>query len=73
MLNHFQSQVSVRKRAMIKLLELYHAYCVKCSEGLLPITDHFEQIPSKILTLCFDKDCKEFRFNLFIYLNVPHN
>ncbi|CAA6667666.1 unnamed protein product [Spirodela intermedia] len=53
-------KVSVRKKAMIKLLELYHAYCIKCSEGLLPITDHFEQIPSKIITLCFDKDCKEF-------------
>uniref|UniRef100_A0A1D1YLJ6 Sister chromatid cohesion protein PDS5 A n=1 Tax=Anthurium amnicola TaxID=1678845 RepID=A0A1D1YLJ6_9ARAE len=53
-------KVSVRKRAMLKLLELYRAYCVKCSEGLLPLTGHFEQIPCRILTLCFDKDCKEF-------------
>ncbi|MQL79390.1 hypothetical protein Taro_011842, partial [Colocasia esculenta] len=53
-------KVSVRKRAMVKLLELYRAYCIKCSEGVLPLTDHFEQIPCRILNLCFEKDCKEF-------------
>ncbi|XP_078435141.1 ARM repeat superfamily protein [Wolffia australiana] len=53
-------KVSVRKKAAVKLVELYCTYCVKSSEGLLPLTDHFEQIPSKLLTLCFDKDSKEF-------------
>ncbi|OVA03847.1 hypothetical protein BVC80_8065g3 [Macleaya cordata] len=57
-------KVSVRKNAMQKLLELYRAYCTKCSEGLITLTDHFEQIPCRILMLCYDKDCKEFR---------PHN
>ncbi|XXG74106.1 hypothetical protein AAC387_Pa07g2909 [Persea americana] len=54
-------KVSVRKNAMQKLLELYRSYCTKCSEGSLTHIDHFEQIPSRILALCFDKDCKEFR------------
>ncbi|KAF6152763.1 hypothetical protein GIB67_004592 [Kingdonia uniflora] len=54
-------KVSVRKNAMLKLLELYRSYCTKCSEGLITTSDHFEQIPSKVLMLCYDKDCKEFR------------
>uniref|UniRef100_A0A7N0TLY4 Sister chromatid cohesion protein PDS5 homolog A n=1 Tax=Kalanchoe fedtschenkoi TaxID=63787 RepID=A0A7N0TLY4_KALFE len=57
-------KISVRKKTLQKLLELYMEYCNKCSEGLMPITDHFEQIPCKILKLSFEKDCKEFR---------PHN
>ncbi|XP_008785877.2 sister chromatid cohesion protein PDS5 homolog A [Phoenix dactylifera] len=54
-------KVSVRKSVMQKLLELYRAYCIKCSKGHLMLNDKYEQIPCKILLLCFDKDCKEFR------------
>ncbi|KAF9608421.1 hypothetical protein IFM89_009787 [Coptis chinensis] len=56
-----QEGVSVRKNTMQKLLELYRDYCTQCSEGLIALSDHFEQIPCKILMLCYDKDCKEFR------------
>lgn len=55
-------QISVRKKALQKLLEVYRDYCSKCAERHIGITDHFEQIPCKILMLCYDKDCKEFRF-----------
>ncbi|KAJ0969546.1 hypothetical protein J5N97_022423 [Dioscorea zingiberensis] len=54
-------KASVRKVTMQKLLELYRAYCDKCSKGVVMFHDHYEQIPSRILILCFDKDCKEFR------------
>ncbi|XP_039137720.1 sister chromatid cohesion protein PDS5 homolog A isoform X2 [Dioscorea cayenensis subsp. rotundata] len=54
-------KVSVRKATMQKLLELYRAYCDKCSKGVVMLHDSYEQIPSRILVLCFDKDCKEFR------------
>ena len=54
-------QMCVRKKALYKLMEVYRDYCNKCSEGHMTISDHFEQIPCKILMLCFDKDCKEFR------------
>ncbi|KAF3445662.1 hypothetical protein FNV43_RR10838 [Rhamnella rubrinervis] len=54
-------KISVRKRALQKLLEVYCDYCNKCSEGHMGISDHLEQIPCKILMLCYDKDCKEFR------------
>lgn len=54
-------KVSVRKSVVQKLLELYRAYCTKCSKGLLMLNDNYEQIPCKLLLLCFDKDCKEFR------------
>lgn len=54
-------QISVRKKALHKLLEVYQDYCKKCSEGHMATSDHFEQIPCKILMLCYDKDCKEFR------------
>ncbi|PIA47377.1 hypothetical protein AQUCO_01400210v1 [Aquilegia coerulea] len=73
-LKHIQSQlilhamgrlrdkkVSVRKSTMQKLLELYRDYCIQCSEGLITLVEHFEQIPCKILMLCYDKDCKDFR------------
>ena len=36
-------------------------YCKKCYEGSMTISDHFEEIPCKIMMLCYDKDCKEFR------------
>ncbi|XP_043809611.1 sister chromatid cohesion protein PDS5 homolog A isoform X1 [Manihot esculenta] len=54
-------KVSVRKKALQKLTEVYQDYCNKCSEGYLNIGNHFEQIPCKILMLCYDKDCKDFR------------
>ncbi|KAH7567871.1 hypothetical protein JRO89_XS07G0171100 [Xanthoceras sorbifolium] len=54
-------KMSVRKKALQKLLEVYRDYCKKCSEGHMTICNHFEQIPCKILMLCYDKDCKEFR------------
>ncbi|XP_010912048.2 sister chromatid cohesion protein PDS5 homolog B isoform X2 [Elaeis guineensis] len=54
-------KVSVRKNVMQKLLELYRAYCTKCTKGHLMLNDNYEQIPCKILLLCFDRDCKEFR------------
>jgi sister-chromatid-cohesion protein PDS5 len=55
-------QMCVRKKALYKLMEVYRDYCNKCSEGHMTISDHFEQIPCKILMLCYDKDCKEFRY-----------
>ncbi|XP_043700993.1 sister chromatid cohesion protein PDS5 homolog A isoform X2 [Telopea speciosissima] len=54
-------KVPVRKAAMQKLLELYRSYCIKCSEGIITRNDHIEQIPCRILMLCYDKDCKDFR------------
>ncbi|CAH8358562.1 unnamed protein product [Eruca vesicaria subsp. sativa] len=52
-------KISVRKKALKKLSEVYQKYSDKCSEGYMIINDHFEQIPCKILLLCCDKDCKE--------------
>lgn len=54
-------KISVRKIALKKLLEVYRDYCTKCSDGLMTLNDHLEQIPCRILMLCYDKDCKEFR------------
>ncbi|WCJ44636.1 hypothetical protein M5689_025294 [Euphorbia peplus] len=54
-------KLSVRKKAFQKLIEVYQEYCKKCSKGDLTMDDHFEQIPCKILMLCYDKDCKDFR------------
>ncbi|KAK1263732.1 hypothetical protein QJS04_geneDACA022342 [Acorus gramineus] len=51
----------VRKNAMQKLLELYRAYCYKCSEGMIRVQNHIEHIPCRVLSLCVDKDVKEFR------------
>ncbi|XP_058218154.1 sister chromatid cohesion protein PDS5 homolog B isoform X2 [Rhododendron vialii] len=53
-------KVSVRKKALQKLLEVYRDYCTKCATGIVTPIDQFEQIPCKILMLCYDKDCKEF-------------
>ncbi|MED6211112.1 hypothetical protein PIB30_070447 [Stylosanthes scabra] len=33
---------------------------MECWKGSMTISDHFEQIPCKIMLLCYDKDCKEF-------------
>ncbi|XP_024010664.1 sister chromatid cohesion protein PDS5 homolog A isoform X1 [Eutrema salsugineum] len=52
-------KISVRKKALQKLTEVYQDYCDKCSEGYMTINDQFEQILCKILLLCCDKDCKE--------------
>ncbi|KAJ7965575.1 sister chromatid cohesion protein PDS5-like A isoform X1 [Quillaja saponaria] len=54
-------KVSVRKVALRKLIEVYQDYCNKCSESNMTISDLFEQIPCKILMLCYDGDCNEFR------------
>ncbi|XP_038899210.1 sister chromatid cohesion protein PDS5 homolog A isoform X2 [Benincasa hispida] len=54
-------RISVRKKALQKLLEAYRDYCDKCSKGQSNMNDAFEQIPCKVLMLCYDKDCKEFR------------
>ncbi|XP_054798442.1 sister chromatid cohesion protein PDS5 homolog B isoform X2 [Prosopis cineraria] len=53
-------KISVRKMALQKLMEVYQDYCRKCCEGSMTTSDHFEEIPCKILMLYFDKDCKEF-------------
>ncbi|KAJ8563635.1 hypothetical protein K7X08_032087 [Anisodus acutangulus] len=54
-------KVSVRKKALKKLLELYQDYCTQCATAVMDFSDHFEQIPCKILMLCYDRDCKEFK------------
>ncbi|KAH9325840.1 hypothetical protein KI387_006018, partial [Taxus chinensis] len=54
-------KVSVRKYTLRKLVEVYRAYCVKCFEGFIACSEQFEWIPSKIIRVCYDKDCKEFR------------
>ncbi|GAU33080.1 hypothetical protein TSUD_227390 [Trifolium subterraneum] len=53
--------ISVRKKALQKLMEIYRDYCKKCCEGSMIIHDAFEEIPCKILKLCCDNKCKEFR------------
>ncbi|KAL2977376.1 hypothetical protein AAZX31_13G063900 [Glycine max] len=55
-------KITVRKSALQKLIKVYRDYCKKCYEGSMTISDHFEEIPCKIMMLCYDKDCKEFRF-----------
>ncbi|KAJ6337417.1 hypothetical protein OIU76_007150 [Salix suchowensis] len=54
-------KISVRKKALEKLMEVYREYCIMCSEGPMTASDHFEQIPCKVLMLSYDKDCKDFR------------
>ncbi|XP_047321623.1 sister chromatid cohesion protein PDS5 homolog B [Impatiens glandulifera] len=54
-------KLSVRKKSFQKLLEVYQDYCTKCSAGIIEFSEQFEQIPCKIMMLCYDKDCKEFR------------
>ncbi|CAN0892422.1 Sister chromatid cohesion protein PDS5 homolog B [Linum grandiflorum] len=59
-------KISVRKKALVKLMELYRDYCSRCSEQFMTITDHFEQIPPKVLMLCYQCyiDSREFRFQI---------
>ena len=53
---------------MHKLLDMYRDYCDKCSKGTATINTHYEQIPAKLIVLCFDKDCGSFRFvRLFLF------
>lgn len=54
-------QITVRKSALQKLIRVYRDYCKKCCEGSMKISNHFEEIPCKIMMLCYDNDCKEFR------------
>ncbi|VAH82321.1 unnamed protein product [Triticum turgidum subsp. durum] len=57
-------KISVRKNVMHKLLDLYRDYCEKCSKGTAAINTHYEQIPAKLIVLCFDKDCESFRLQM---------
>ncbi|KAL2520021.1 ARM repeat superfamily protein [Forsythia ovata] len=54
-------KVSVRRKALQKLLELYQDYCTRCATGIASLNDHVEQIPCNILMLSYDKDCQDFR------------
>ncbi|XP_019182210.1 PREDICTED: sister chromatid cohesion protein pds5 isoform X2 [Ipomoea nil] len=54
-------KVSVRTKALKKLLEVYQEYCTKCAPHVLDLSDSLEQIPCKILMLCYGKDCEEFK------------
>lgn len=54
-------KLSVRKDTLQKLVEVYKAYCMKCTQGIIAPSEQFEWIPSKIIRVCYDKDCKEFR------------
>ncbi|XP_030527999.1 sister chromatid cohesion protein PDS5 homolog B isoform X3 [Rhodamnia argentea] len=54
-------KISVRKKALQKLMEVYRSYCSMCAEGNMTIVDHFERIPCNVLMLSYDRDCKEFR------------
>lgn len=49
-------KVSVRKKALQMLLDVYRDYCIKCSEDIIKLSADFEQIPCGILMLCYDKD-----------------
>ncbi|KAL9268265.1 Sister chromatid cohesion protein PDS5 homolog B-like protein [Drosera capensis] len=51
---------SVRKESLNKLLEVYRHYCSMCSEGKMKLDANYQQIPLKILMLCYDKNSKEF-------------
>ncbi|KAI5435193.1 hypothetical protein KIW84_021856 [Lathyrus oleraceus] len=54
-------KISVKKRALQKLMEIYQTYCKKYCEENMETIDHFEEIPCEIWMLCYDKECKEFR------------
>uniref|UniRef100_A0A0D9V8B2 Tudor domain-containing protein n=1 Tax=Leersia perrieri TaxID=77586 RepID=A0A0D9V8B2_9ORYZ len=55
------TKVSVRKNVKLKLLDLYRDYCNKCSKGTATVNTHYEQIPAKLIILCFEKDSGIFR------------
>ncbi|KAL3845532.1 hypothetical protein ACJIZ3_002935 [Penstemon smallii] len=54
-------KVSVRNKALKKLVELYQEYCTTCAAGIALFNEHIEEIPCKILMLCYEKNCQEFR------------
>ncbi|KAL0351487.1 UNVERIFIED_CONTAM: Sister chromatid cohesion protein pds5 [Sesamum calycinum] len=54
-------KVSVRREALKKLVELYQEYCMRCAAGITLLNEHIEEIPCKILMLCYEKNCPEFR------------
>ncbi|KAK6132002.1 hypothetical protein DH2020_034228 [Rehmannia glutinosa] len=53
--------VLVRSKALKKLVELYQEYCTRCAAGITLLNEHIEEIPCKVLMLCYEKDCQEFR------------
>ncbi|RYQ91013.1 hypothetical protein Ahy_B09g096900 isoform C [Arachis hypogaea] len=67
--------ISVRKRALKKMIEVYQDYCTECWKGSMTISDHFEKIPCKIMLLCYDKDCKESQNMEFVFADdlFPEN
>ncbi|KAK6132309.1 hypothetical protein DH2020_033933 [Rehmannia glutinosa] len=54
-------KVLVRSKALKKLVELYQEYCTRCAAGITLLNEHIEEIPCKVLMLCYEKDCQEFR------------
>ncbi|KAK4429654.1 Sister chromatid cohesion protein pds5 [Sesamum alatum] len=54
-------KVSVRREALKKLVELYQEYCMRYAAGITLLNEHIEEIPCKILMLCYEKNCLEFR------------
>ncbi|KAL2317798.1 hypothetical protein Fmac_031674 [Flemingia macrophylla] len=53
--------MNVRKIALQKLITVYRDYCKRCYEGSMTVSKNFEEIPRKIMMLCYNNDCKEFR------------
>ncbi|GFP89800.1 sister chromatid cohesion protein pds5 homolog a [Phtheirospermum japonicum] len=51
----------VRSKALKKLVELYQDYCTKCAADTTLLNKRIEEIPCKVLMLCYEKDCQEFR------------
>ncbi|KAI3464509.1 hypothetical protein Pfo_021172 [Paulownia fortunei] len=54
-------KVLVRSKVLKKLVELYKEYCTRCAAGITLLNEHIEEIPCKVLMLCYEKDCQEFR------------
>eukprot|EP00250_Pteridium_aquilinum_P011433 c20066_g1_i1 orf=108-4985(-) len=53
------TEVTVRRETLQRLIDLYRSFCSKKAEGL-PV-ESFSWIPSKLIRCCFDRDSKEFR------------
>ncbi|KAL3641267.1 hypothetical protein CASFOL_016235 [Castilleja foliolosa] len=51
----------VRSKTLKKLVELYQDYCTRCAADTNLLNKHIEEIPCKVLMLCYEKDCQEFR------------
>ncbi|KAG6432617.1 hypothetical protein SASPL_104198 [Salvia splendens] len=54
-------KVSVRSKAFEKLVELYQEYCSRLAAHITSFNEKIEEIPCKLLMLCYEKDCQEFR------------